>query len=122
VEDAKKDIEGSRRERRKKIDTPSLYMQLHCTIRHTGTRATVSGDKNSQITMVDSDPACLSRFFFFFMQSVTRAKHPLHVFSQLDSQMLSNSIEGWNPVSNLIRMVIIQYVKPAVILNLYASR
>lgn len=72
----KKDIEGSRRERRKKIDTPSFYVQLRCTICHTGTRATVSGDKNSQITTVDSDPACL----FFLTQSVTGAKHPLQRF------------------------------------------
>lgn len=101
----KKDIEGSRRERRKKIDTPSFYVQLRCTICHTGTRATVSGDKNSQITTVDSDPACL-----FFWRSLSRAQNiRCNVFSQLDSQMLSNSIEGGEyPVSNLIRTVIIR--------------
>lgn len=103
----KKAIEGSRQEWWKKIDTPSFYVKLHCTICHTGTRATVSGDKNSQITTVDSDPACL-----FFWRSLSQAQNIrcTLLFSQLDSQMLSNSIQrGTHPVSNLIWAVIIRY-------------
>lgn len=74
---AKKDIEGGRREWRKKAGR-AYRSTCNCNAPYVipGRARQYIRDKNGQITVVDSDPACL-----FLMQSVMGAKRSLHGFA-----------------------------------------